>query len=179
MVLLIVTVLLFSLLPTALHSQERVVRTEAQKEQRRVRLERNRQIQSSRIAFITASLSLTPKEAEQFWPLYNDYWNEKEKIRVKKRRAMRELKREFNSDKKIDEAKVKALINVYTSSGEEESKLYKSYHPRLAKIISTEKMGRLIIAENEFRSLILKHLNQPARDSSSRVLFLAPPKSTP
>ena len=35
-------------------------------------LERLKEIQAQRAAFITTELSLTPEESQRFWPLYNE-----------------------------------------------------------------------------------------------------------
>ena len=40
---------------------------------------RYEQIQSAKIAFFTTELELSPKEAEEFWPIYNNFWKEREK----------------------------------------------------------------------------------------------------
>ena len=45
-----------------------------------------------KIAFITEKLSLTTKEAQSFWPIYNEYSQKIEKLRKTKRSDLGELK---------------------------------------------------------------------------------------
>ena len=51
-------------------------------------------IRSERVAFITEELSLTPAEAEKFWPVYNEF-------RDRKAEAQREIRETY---KALDEA---------------------------------------------------------------------------
>ena len=39
-------------------------------------------IRSQRVAFYTEKLELSEKEAEIFWPVYNDYSSQKEEINI-------------------------------------------------------------------------------------------------
>lgn len=40
----------------------------------------NEKLESARIAFITNRLSLTPTQAEKFWPLYNQNWQKRSEL---------------------------------------------------------------------------------------------------
>ena len=47
---------------------------------KRDRAEMYERMKSAKIAFITDRLKLTPQEAEKFWPLYNEYEQQKNEI---------------------------------------------------------------------------------------------------
>lgn len=51
------------------------------------RLER---IKAFKVAFITEKLDLTPKEAQGFWPIYNKYSDDSDKIRRGQREEYRQ-----------------------------------------------------------------------------------------
>lgn len=46
---------------------------------------KHEKLEALKIAFITEKLSLTTKEAQNFWPVYNEYSQKIEKIRKAKR----------------------------------------------------------------------------------------------
>ncbi|MBK8353862.1 MAG: hypothetical protein IPL13_00425 [Saprospiraceae bacterium] len=41
-------------------------------------------IQAQMVAYLTSELSLTPQEAEKFWPLYNEYKNKERLVKEAK-----------------------------------------------------------------------------------------------
>lgn len=95
---------------------------------------REEKIESLKIAFITEKLQLTSDEAKKFWPVYNDYEKEVKTITVNSK----------NGDVIENEEKLVAVK--------------KKYRPAFEKILGTDKMNKLFIAEREFRNLLIKRL---------------------
>lgn len=54
--------------------------------------ERIERIKALRIAFISEKLELTPEEAQQFWPIFNQFDNRQSKLQREKRKLMRNLR---------------------------------------------------------------------------------------
>ena len=48
-----------------------------------------KKLKAQRVAFITERIDLTPEEAEKFWPMYNQFENDKKKIQEKFKRQKR------------------------------------------------------------------------------------------
>lgn len=48
-------------------------------------------VQAQRVAFITEKIDLTSKEAQKFWPVFNEYEKEERKIRKRYQQNMRRL----------------------------------------------------------------------------------------
>lgn len=95
---------------------------------------REEKIESLKIAFITEKLQLTSDEAKKFWPVYNDYEREVKTIAANSK-------------------------NVGVIENEENLvAVKKKYRPSFEKILGTEKMNKLFIAEREFRNLLIKRL---------------------
>ena len=95
---------------------------------------REEKIESLKIAFITEKLQLTSDEAKKFWPVYNDYEKEVKTIAINSK----------NGDVIENEENLLAVK--------------KKYRPSFEKILGTDKMNKLFIAEREFRNLLIKRL---------------------
>jgi hypothetical protein len=104
-------------------------------------------IESLRVAYITKQLQLTPDEAQKFWPVYNSYQQEQQKL-------MREH-REKNATELDREEK---LLN-----------LRKRFRPEFTKAISEEKFDRLMKAERNWGDMVRKEM-QRRRENNGRPL---------
>lgn len=108
--------------------------------------ERYRQFESQRIAFITRELSLTPDEAQAFWPVYNEY-NEKRNQLMIRHRSQRtnENKLDELSDEQLHE-----LADADISNMEEMTALRRQYHQKFKEILPIKKVVKLYAAERDF-----------------------------
>src|SRR5258706_14381373 len=61
-------------------------------------------IESLKIGFLTERLKLTPDEAKVFWPVYNQFQDELEKVRKERRGTFRNPNETFDnmSDKELE-----------------------------------------------------------------------------
>lgn len=111
-------------------------------------------IKALKISFITEKLDLTEQEAQQFWPVYNDYEKVTSKIRHQDIRSIRQEIGE-NIDTLTDE-KAKHLI---TKLNEAENALHKQrmeLSAKLLKIIPPKKIILLKIAEDDFKRKMME-----------------------
>ena len=117
-----------------------------------------------KIAFFTRRLNLTPREAEKFWPLYNDYQNKKLLIQNERTYLNRKFNLEGNTmnEKELTEAGDK-LIELQVK----ETELAVAFHKQLKEVLPPQKVIRLYHAENQYRMQLLKQLQQqrPQRDN--------------
>jgi hypothetical protein len=93
-------------------------------------------LQSLEIAYLTKELNLSPEEAQKFWPLYNQYANE-----------MRDA---FKNRKKGD----------VLDSQQQLLDVRKKYRNEFLKILSQERVNKFFNAENKFRDMIRRELQQ-------------------
>lgn len=110
--------------------------------------ERHEQIENVKIAFITKKLDLTKEEAQNFWPIYNNY--QKELMLLMKKRREERLRTDLDPNDKIN------LDLSYESKMLELKKKYKKLY---LKAIPAEKILSLYQAEREFREHLIKQLN--------------------
>ncbi len=108
-----------------------------------------------KIAFFTKRMNLTSQEAEKFWPVYNEYQNQRNQLQIEKQT----LNRTFNqgestmSDKQISE-----LGDKYCEILVKESSLAVSFHKKMQEILPPAKVLRLYQAENQYRLQLLNEL---------------------
>jgi Spy/CpxP family protein refolding chaperone len=105
-------------------------------------------IKALKIAHITEKLSLTEKEAQKFWPIYNAYDERMFELKFKK---IRKLRREINDNiETIDDKKAQELINKLTEAENSLHNERKQLTSKLSKILPPKKILLLKIAEEEF-----------------------------
>ncbi len=108
---------------------------------------RAREIEAIKIGYITRKLDLSPEESQKFWPVYNQFQKELNKINIQKRTAR--LQNQSNSNEAID-----AEFDFDTKILETK----KRYRKEFAKILSSEKIKNLYLAERQFKEELIKQL---------------------
>lgn len=110
-----------------------------------------------KIGFFSKRLDLTPREAEKFWPMYNDFQDRKTDIQ----RERAQLNRQFSleganmSEKELTEAGDK-LIELQVA----ETELAVTFHKNLKAVLPPIKVLKLYQAENQYRMQLLKQLQE-------------------
>ena len=119
--------------------------------------ERKEQIQAMKIAFFTKALSLTPEEAEKFWPIYNQYSDELEQLKKERKKNRTGIRDGFEgmSDKEVEEAVDRELVFQ-----QQEVDIRKSYHTQFKKVLPVRKVARLYKAEVDFKRTLLKKIKE-------------------
>jgi len=108
-------------------------------------------IRAAQAAYITERLQLTTTEAEKFWPLYREYSAKRSEIRQQLHEGRR------------SGADEKELLDLGLRIKQQELDLEKEYSIRFQQIISPEKLLKLGQAEEDFRKLILRQIQQRHR----------------
>lgn len=104
---------------------------------------------SKKISFITEKLSLTPQEAEKFWPVYNQF--EKERMECQHKR--RELERKaFDESKTLSDQEITKTLKEISDTFKKENELNDIYNEKFLKILSPQKVLLLYRAEGQFRA---------------------------
>lgn len=111
-------------------------------------------IKAARIGLITQRLSLTPDQAEKFWPLYNEFDQKRADIR----KPYQEAQKNINPNNP-DPQQQQALVDMGLKVKQDELNLEKEYSTKLMTVISAQQMLNLRQAERDFRSIIINMLN--------------------
>ncbi len=114
-------------------------------------------IKALKVAFITERLELTPKEAQVFWPIYNDYETKKEGYYKTERFKI-------GADiKKLDELTDMEADNLLSriKKLEEEKRLaQRDFIEKVSKTISAKKTILLMRSEEDFKRHLIKQYRQ-------------------
>lgn len=104
---------------------------------------------SQKIAFITEKINLSPTEAQNFWPVYNQM--EKDRMTIQSQRRELEQKTRDENIKMTDQEIIKITRDI-ASTFRKEADISASYNEKFLKILSPQKVLQLYRAENQFRA---------------------------
>ncbi|UWX53697.1 hypothetical protein NYZ99_11065 [Maribacter litopenaei] len=110
-------------------------------------------IKALKVAFLTEQLELTSKEAQEFWPVYNEYEEKRHELRKKQWVEIRSKLKELNG---ISEAESQKLLKAYMDIEEEEEKLDNAFLREVSKVISAKKTLILMRSEEDFKRQLIK-----------------------
>ena len=112
-------------------------------------------LNSFKIGFFTKKLNLTSEEAEKFWPVYNEYQRQKNKIQIDRISIIRNFNQNENtfSNNQLSEMGDKLLAAIV-----QESSLAVIFHNKLKEILPPAKVIRFYQAENQYKIQLLNEL---------------------
>lgn len=100
-------------------------------------------------------LDLTPAEAQQFWPIFNQFIDEREKVQ----QELKNLRRDNLSD-----AEAEAQLKKHFELQQRDLDLEKEVVQKLRKVISLQKIVKIPDAEREFRQTVLAKAKEKAQE---------------
>ncbi|GFZ77320.1 hypothetical protein GCM10011531_03360 [Aquaticitalea lipolytica] len=112
-------------------------------------------IKALKVAFITERLELTSTEAQQFWPIYNTFEDNTNKLR----RENYENRRKTDIDN-LSEQEAKVMLNDMVSVENQKSKLREKFVADLLKVMPAKKIILLKITEDEFNKRMLQEMKK-------------------
>lgn len=119
--------------------------------------DKNRQerIKALKIAFITEQLQLTETEAQNFWPIYNAFEAENQKIRKETRGKFRKVDFESMSDKEAKEH-----LEDWMATEEKKHKLRQQFSKDLFKVLPAKKIIKLKATEDAFNRRMMEQFKK-------------------
>jgi hypothetical protein len=117
-------------------------------------------LKAQQVAFFTEKLDLTPAEARKFWPVYDDYSNRKETIRIEGRNLLRSVY--LNGDNMSDE-EIRTTMQKYLDNQNREHALLLEYNKKFQEILPPRKVLMIYVAENQFKQYLLNQIRENRR----------------
>jgi len=124
--------------------------------------DKEQEIKSQKIAFFTGKIGLTPKEAQIFWPIYNDYWAKKNKIMVDRKEKMTHFS--DNSNDMSNDEMIK-YADQYIAYEMELAELLDEYHTKFKEILPINKVMNIYLADYEFKTYLLKKIRESGKNN--------------
>ena len=118
-------------------------------------------VQSQRIAYFTKKLVLTPAEAERFWPLYNTYQNERERLINETNRLTRTRRGGPNARPEFDVSNMSdAEARRLVANKARQIELDRKFHEDLTRMFSPQRVLAFYDAERSFQRELINARNR-------------------
>ena len=125
------------------------------------------EVESRKIAFLSAALNLTPAEAALFWPVYNEWSNKLDANMKARHEALQEIRR-LNREKKTDEKAYAKLSKQLVDGAAEEAAIISEAHKVYVSLIGEVRTAQLYLAEEQFRGMLIRELRQSTGRGENR-----------
>ncbi len=110
-------------------------------------------MEAFKIAFFTERLQLSPDESKAFWPLFNQFENERDALKDKF--DLEGQKLELMSDKDVE-----AAIMQHIEMEEQLVKLRRDYVRRFMEVLPVRKVAMLQRIDTEFKRALLEEIKK-------------------
>jgi hypothetical protein len=110
-------------------------------------------IRADKKLLVAANMELTESEAKNFWPIYDQYQKDLQKINQRIANLLEGYAADFRG-KTLTDDKAKKLIDESTAIEEAEANLKSSYAPKLSKVLPVRKVARYLQIENKIRAVV-------------------------
>lgn len=112
--------------------------------------------QAEKVAFLTQKMDLTVKEAEAFWPIYNEYSKAADAVHKEMMAAVGKI----HKAEELSDAEASAAIDALLAAQKKENELQAQYTEQFKKVLPVKKVAAFFAAEDAFR----KHLFRQFKD---------------
>jgi hypothetical protein len=102
---------------------------------------------------VSKYMELTESEAQKFWPVYDEYQKDLQKIHERLGSLLQSYAAEHRNQSLTDE-KAKKLLDEWLALEQDDAKRRKSYVPKVLKALPPKKSARYLQIENEYRMLL-------------------------
>ena len=135
-------------------------------EVRKKRMEQlSNQKESAMIGIQTSYLDLTPDQAQQFFPMQNEYKEEVRNVQKKYREKVGKLRSKAKDASKFD---VDTAIKYQLEMKEELAKLESEFLKNTTSVLSNEQRTKLVFQEERMKSETAKRVAKRTSDMSKR-----------
>ena len=101
-------------------------------------------------ALVEKNMQLTPAEAKRFWPVYDSYQSDLEKIVRRQNRAVLDY---VNGESSMTDANAKRIAREVLSADTEEQQLRERQFRRVSAVLPPKKAVRYLQIENKIRTI--------------------------
>lgn len=123
--------------------------------------ERREEIEAFRTAYFTRTIGLNTKEAEKFWPIYNEMQMEIQKLQ-KDRRSRHRGSMEDQLDQMSD-AEIEKLIMEEFASRQKEIDIEKKYNEQFKTVLPMKKLALYYRAQEGFKRELVRKMQEMRR----------------
>ena len=116
-------------------------------------------IKADKKLVVATNMELTETVAKGFWPIYDEYQKDLQKINRRIANLLDSYAADFRS-KTLTDDKAKKLIDEAIAIEQAEANLKSTYAPKLSKVLPVKKVARYLQIENKIRAVVKYDLAQ-------------------
>jgi predicted outer membrane protein len=116
-------------------------------------------IKADKKLVVATNMELTESEAKDFWPIYDEYQKDLQRINRRIASLVESYAADFRG-KKLTDDKAKKLIDEALAIEQAEANLKSTYAPKLGKVLPVRKVARYLQIENKIRAVVKYDLAQ-------------------
>jgi predicted outer membrane protein len=116
-------------------------------------------IKADKKLVVALNMELTESEAKNFWPIYEQYQKDLQKINQRLVNLLESYAADFHK-KSLTDDKAKKLIDEALAIEQAEANLKSAYAPKLGKVLPVRKVARYLQIENKIRAVVKYDLAQ-------------------
>jgi hypothetical protein len=131
-------------------------------------LDKTERLRIHKIAFFTEKLQLSPEEAQQFWPIYNEYQKSKNKIIEDRKNTSVHF---IQNLKTLTDKEIEELTDRYIQSFNRETELLLEYYGKFKAVLPIRKVMRIYQAENQYKNFLLRQIRDQRENPLQRRRF--------
>jgi Spy/CpxP family protein refolding chaperone len=114
-------------------------------------------IEAVKIGFFTQQMSLTPQEAEKFWPLYNQYQESLKKHKLERRKAIRLVNESLDL---MNDDEINKLIDNQLEQAQTALQERQDFVNSIRKVLPARKVAAYFKAEELFRRKLMEKMKE-------------------
>ena len=115
------------------------------------------ELKADKKLIVAKYMELTESEAKTFWPVYEEYQKDLQKLNERLRSLLQSYATEYQSNSLSDD-KAKKLLDEWIALDTDEASHRKIYAAKVLKVLPAKTAARYVQIENEFRVLLKYHL---------------------
>lgn len=115
-----------------------------------------REITEKRIEYIAPRLNLTSGESEKFWPIFREFYEQREQIA----RKTKQRNKQFDDKAPTSDEDYINAINFMIENKADQVNLMKDYLKKYLEVIPAEKVYRLYQLDEDFNKFLLNKLKE-------------------
>jgi len=115
-----------------------------------------REITEKRIEYIAPRLNLTASESEKFWPIFREFYEQREQIA----RKTKQRNKQFDDKAPTSDEDYINAINFMIENKADQVNLMKEYLKKYLEVIPAEKVYRLYQFDEDFNKFLLNKLKE-------------------
>jgi len=114
-----------------------------------------------KVSFMTEKLELTPAEAQQFWPIYNEFEKKLFEFHHGRRDMEKKVKENYTNYSEDEFRKISYdMVDLFRK----EYDLMKEYNEKFLKVLPAKKVVMIGPLENDFRFMMIREFRDKGKE---------------